>query len=97
MSRSLATVVLTEDDDGAVTARVDAHGGALDTQARRAVLHAVAAALELDEPVSEAEWVEAWRAEIAKRRSSIADGRASSVSASEFIAKLEATARGATR
>ncbi len=35
MSRSLATGVLTEDDDGAVTARVDAHGGALDTQARR--------------------------------------------------------------
>ncbi len=95
MSRSLATVVLTEDDDGAVTARVDAHGGALDTQARRAVLHAVAAALDLDEPLNEAEWEEAWRAEIAKRRSSIAEGRAGAISASDLIAKLEATARGA--
>jgi hypothetical protein len=88
-------VVLTEDDDGSVTARVDAHGGALDAQSRRAVLHAVAAALELDEPVNEADWEEAWRAEVVKRRTSLAEGRAGTVSASDLIAKLEATARGA--
>lgn len=48
-------------------------------------------------PPFEVEWEEAWRAEIARRVSSIAEGRAGAISATELIEKLEATARRAVR
>ncbi len=98
MTRALATVELTEDEDGAVSARVDAHGRPLDTRARRAVLHAVATALELDEDDPDAGSRETvWTDEIAKRRAALAEGRAGTIPASELIARLEATARGRAR
>jgi hypothetical protein len=94
MRRALATVELIEDDDGSVSARVDGDV-ALDDRARRAVVRAVAVALDVVE--SEAEWDAAWEAEIAARRASLADGTARAIAADDVIARLESIARGTAR
>jgi len=91
MRRSIATVELTEDDDGSVSARIEPTGRPLRDGERRAVVRAVAVALEVVD--SDAERDEVWSAEVAHRRASLSNGVARTISADELIARLEQTAR----
>ena len=97
MSRAIARVDLVEDDDGRLTAAVDVAGPPLDPRRRRAVLAAVASALELPEPLSAPEWDAAWRDELASRRAALVDGSASVVSLEALTTHLDRVARGAPR
>lgn len=91
MRRVFATVELTEEEDGTVSARVSPTGKSLDDDERRAAVRAVAVALELAE--DEAEWDAAWSAEVARRRDRLATGQAGTVSARDVIARLTHVAR----